>query len=301
MWHPPWCSVVIPAYNCEMFVARAIESVLCAAGPQREIIVVNDGSTDDTAQVLAAYSSRVTLLSQSNQGVSLARNRGIAAARGQYVICLDADNRLLPEGLQHLASAADSAPGAGLVFGAYQSVDANGRTQPSPLPPPMTTPIENFRQYLSRAFSIGNGSAAVRRDVFSRLQFPAGVTHGEDIVVFAQVLANYDSVSVPEYIVESHDHPGRARNDFAKYLQNGMATIDALFRADVLPTPAMRLRPIFASRWYAELARAAFKLGDRRQARQLYHKAFLTSWTSPLRGHHFGRYLRCYVPQRRAA
>jgi hypothetical protein len=160
--------------------------------------------------------------------------------------------------------------------------------------------MDNFRRYLLREFSIGNGRAAIRRDVFQTVQFPVGVTHGEDLVVFGQTLALFEAVSIPQRVAESFEHSARARNNFSALLKNGPATIEALFREDLLPAKALALRPLFAARWYAELARGAFKMGDVRLARTYYHAAFGAHWSAWTRGRHVSRYLRTYLPARAA-
>lgn len=91
----PLTSVVIPCYNAGRFLADAIESVLRQTHPALQIIVVNDGSTDDTAAVARKYHG-VRYVEQRNQGVAVARNAGLRECRGDYVIFLDADDRLLP-------------------------------------------------------------------------------------------------------------------------------------------------------------------------------------------------------------
>lgn len=95
----PTVSVVIPAHNAAWCVARAIDSVLAQRYRDFEVIVVDDGSTDETGAVVARYVNAVRLISQPNGGMSSARNAGIHAARGRYVAFLDADDRWLPDKL----------------------------------------------------------------------------------------------------------------------------------------------------------------------------------------------------------
>ncbi|MBI1345870.1 glycosyltransferase [bacterium] len=297
----PRFSVIIPTYNYGRYVSRAIDSALDALGPMREVIVVDDGSTDNTTDVLAGYGERIIAERQPNQGVSAARNRGLDSATGDYVICLDADDRLLPDAFTIFESMIIAHPDAGLVFGGYVSVEEDGRVKPGRIPPQMRSPLENFRDYLRHRFTIGNGRAAIRRELFDRIRYPVGVTHGEDLVVFGQILANTPAVSTTDCVSECFDHGLRARRNFERFLKNGTRTIEALFDPDLLPQTALQLRPEFEARWLMELARAAHKLGHMDEARRLYHRAFRCQWQQVLDLRQMGRYLRSYWPDRKAA
>jgi glycosyltransferase involved in cell wall biosynthesis len=94
----PRVSVVIPCYNSGRFLREAIESVLRQSYPAAEIVVVNDGSTDDTAAVARSF-ERVRYIEQPNQGAPASRNAGIRASTGDFLVCLDADDRLQPHAL----------------------------------------------------------------------------------------------------------------------------------------------------------------------------------------------------------
>jgi glycosyltransferase involved in cell wall biosynthesis len=92
-------SVIIPAYNAAAYIERALRSVLNQSRPADEIIVVNDGSTDGTSQILKRYEGKIRIIEQVNTGVSAARNAGIRAAAGDWIAFLDADDEWLPEKL----------------------------------------------------------------------------------------------------------------------------------------------------------------------------------------------------------
>lgn len=100
-------SVVIPTYNRASIVSMAIDSVLAQTYRDLEVIVVDDGSTDETPALLAAYGDRIRVLRQENAGPAIARNRGIAAARGELVAFLDSDDTWLPRKLERQVALLD--------------------------------------------------------------------------------------------------------------------------------------------------------------------------------------------------
>jgi glycosyltransferase involved in cell wall biosynthesis len=111
----PLVSVVIPTYNSAAFVVEAVGSVLAQTHPAVEIIVVDDGSTDATAECLRPYAGRIRYLHQENRGVSAARNAGIAAAKGDLLAFLDADDMWVPHKLERQLTCLDRHPSAGVT------------------------------------------------------------------------------------------------------------------------------------------------------------------------------------------
>ena len=116
-------SVVIPTYNSAHFLGAAIQSVLAQSYGDFELIVVDDGSRDDTPRVVASFGSRVRYLRQENAGVAAARNRGIAESSGRYVAFLDADDTWMPSKLQRQRDALEAEPTRRLCYSAFVLVD----------------------------------------------------------------------------------------------------------------------------------------------------------------------------------
>lgn len=109
------CSVVIPAYNSERYLASAIRSALSQTFADTEVIVVNDGSTDATAAVMDSFGDRITGVHQHNQGPSVARNVGMKAASGQFIAFLDSDDLWLPRRLEKMISMLDDNESLGFI------------------------------------------------------------------------------------------------------------------------------------------------------------------------------------------
>ncbi len=123
----PLVSVVIPLYNKEQTLARAISSVLSQTMPAFELLIVDDGSTDAGPGIAAAMDdARITVFSQENRGVSSARNVGIRMARGDYIAFLDADDEWEPSFLSTVLALAETYPEAGAYATGYAVHNASG-------------------------------------------------------------------------------------------------------------------------------------------------------------------------------
>lgn len=167
----PLVSVVIPCFNAESYLAEAIESVLAQEFQSTEIIVVDDGSTDTSAEVAGSYGARIELIRQRNTGISGARNSGIARARGHLLAFLDADD-LWPKGsLAARVGALDRQPNLDCVFGDMEqffSPDANPAA------------YANLRVDLRRQACRMSGSMLIRRAALNRIgPFDTGLAVAE--------------------------------------------------------------------------------------------------------------------------
>lgn len=123
----PRVSVIIATFNGSLYIADAVDSVLKQTFPDYEIIVVDDGSTDVTPEILARYGSKLRIIRQQNRGGVAARNRGYRAAKGSYIVLLDHDDRLLPDHLALLSSYLDAHPEFGVAYGDTHLINSQGR------------------------------------------------------------------------------------------------------------------------------------------------------------------------------
>ncbi len=124
-------SVVITNYNYGEYVSEAIESALQAD----EVIVVDDGSTDESQATIARYADRVRAIVQPNAGVAAARNNGIATATGDYIVCLDADDKIDGRYLDACRAALDADRGLGVAYTGLGLIQPDGQVQPNAWPP----------------------------------------------------------------------------------------------------------------------------------------------------------------------
>jgi glycosyltransferase involved in cell wall biosynthesis len=128
----PRVSAIVPAYNAAAYLGEALDSALAQTYTSLEIVVVDDGSTDATGAVADAYAAahpgRVRVIHQANAGLPGARNTAIAAARGELLALLDADDVWLPDHLERVMAVFDAEPGLALVHANIERIDANGQT-----------------------------------------------------------------------------------------------------------------------------------------------------------------------------
>jgi glycosyltransferase involved in cell wall biosynthesis len=116
----PRVSVVIPAYNSAKFLTQALESVFSQTYTDYEVILIDDGSTDNTKAIIKPYLSRINYIYQENQGVAVARNKGIEIAQGKLIAFLDADDLFLPQKLQQQVEMLTAQPDLGMVISGWQ-------------------------------------------------------------------------------------------------------------------------------------------------------------------------------------
>lgn len=127
----PLVSVIIPAYNSAKFAAKAVESVLAQTYQNYELIVIDDGSTDNTKEVLNRFAGRVNYIFQENRGPSAARNMGIKVAQGEYICFLDADDTWLPMKLEVQLAFMKNNRGIVLLFSDEEETDDKKMFSPS--------------------------------------------------------------------------------------------------------------------------------------------------------------------------
>jgi glycosyltransferase involved in cell wall biosynthesis len=159
----PVVSVVIPLYNARDVIRETLESLFAQTYPHFEVIVVDDGSTDGSGEVVQGYGDRVRYMFQPNAGVACARNRGIAAARGKYIALLDHDDLWGREKLAKQVSLLDSQPSVGMVVTDVAHIDPAGR--PMNQAGPAYQPQHEFARLFVQGFVPTPSATLIRKDL----------------------------------------------------------------------------------------------------------------------------------------
>lgn len=278
----PLISVVVPAYNYAHLLPRALDSVLAQLDADSELLIIDDGSGDNTAEVLNDYAQRypeLRVVYQSNAGAAAARNHGIRLARGAYVLLLDADDALCVGALAELRRLVRSQSGVGMVLGGQISVYPDGRERLRlPTPIPEGSPQVLVRSYLlEKRISISHGCSLFRRDLLLQCPYPERLRTGEDIPVFAHLLVSAPVLLTPLPLARIYKHADSQRHCRDNEEAYALGMVEAVFA--VLPSECQRFRQRYTAQRYLSLFRQAQQAGDVVQARRFYSRALhLCPW-----------------------
>lgn len=188
----PRFSVIMPLYNKERYLKKAIESVIAQTYRDFELIITDDGSTDNSLEVVRGLKKedrRLKILTQSNSGVAVARNNGVAASKGEYLCFLDADDWWEPMFLEEMDGLIKDNPDAGLYATNYVYFKP-GKTH-------VALKIErgymNYPEaYLHGEMPVWTGATCMPKKVFDEMGgFPVGIKLGEDFLLWAKTALHY--------------------------------------------------------------------------------------------------------------
>lgn len=205
----PKISIIIPVYNGEEYIERCLDSISKQSYENIEIIIINDGSTDNTQLICDGYlekECRARVVSKENEGVSVARNAGLDLAVGDYIYFADADDYVLQDGLKELVNRA-SETAADIVVAGYH---VNNGAHESKVPPLITKDTDDF---LCSIFTGKNHSALwnklFSRKLFDKIRFSENLSYMEDKALVSEVLIRYQPsiafLNIPVYVYFQND------------------------------------------------------------------------------------------------
>ena len=214
----PLVSVVIPSYNHAHFLGEAISSVLAQDYPRIEVVIVNDGSSDDTAQVAARF-PEVRYVEQANRGLAAARNAGLAVCTGELVVFLDADDRLLPGALEAGVRAMAAEPATGFAAGYSRFISRDGTALPTGQPQRATG--EDPYVHLLRRNRIRNPAMVMfRRDAVLRAGgFSAGIEACADYDLYLRISRAWPVAFHDQVVADYRKHGGNMSANSALMLR----------------------------------------------------------------------------------
>lgn len=190
-------SVIIPLYNKQNFIARAVNSVLSQSHIHFELIVVNDGSTDNSFDVVSnIIDHRIKIINKVNGGVSSARNLGVDTSSNEWICFLDADDYWKPNHLEEIIYLLNNYPEGKIFSTLTQEKSSKGlSTVPNGFPDNFEGYIENYFHYAKTATVFNSSSVCVNKEALIAIdKFDPNLSHGEDLDVWFKLLINYRGV-----------------------------------------------------------------------------------------------------------
>ena len=214
----PRVSVIIPAYNHAAYVRQCVDSVLAQTYKDLEIVVVDDGSTDGTFEILREYGTKIRLHHQENGGTQKARNKAVGLALGDYIALLDSDDAWLPTKLQRQIKAFSATPTPGVVYSLAYVMDSTGRvlSDRRPFGAPMSNPERAFEELLLE-FRIPTLTAVIRRSCLDEVGvFDESLIGAADRDLWLRIAAKWPILCIPESLAIYRIHPRNTTNELLR-------------------------------------------------------------------------------------
>jgi glycosyltransferase involved in cell wall biosynthesis len=263
---PAWpltTSIVIPCFDQTRFLCRALESALTQTWPSTEVVVVDDGSSEDVAGVVAAYHGVRYIRHASRAGVAAARNAGLVDCDGDFVVFLDADDELLPDAVETGISRLLADPRAAFTAGRATPIDEHGVQIDAPPPAVRAGVDDRFAKLTTTNFIWTPGAALFRRGVLLRAGgFDPRWSSAADYELYLRLAREWPIDWHGRPVVRYRQHPASMSTAVAQMLRETLSILDAAGADDAARTGWKR--------WYgdrlADVARGRWKDGDRRGA-----------------------------------
>lgn len=272
----PTVSVVIPAYNAAPLLPDTIDSVLDQTYAHVEVIVVDDGSADETPEILADYGDAIRAIRQENAGSASARNRGIEAAEGEYIALLDADDRWLPRKLERQMQQLTTHPDLLWNYTDWLHVDGTTGETIYRASQVVDHPSGDVLRPLIGRLFIPPSTEVIRRDVFEEVGlYDESRLHriSEDWEFTLRVAERYPVGYVNEPLVKRPRHPGKKTStmDLEHALQSRRAIIEKAIQRN--PDRLADLRDPALANLYTKIGRKWLDREERATARSMFGQA----------------------------
>jgi glycosyltransferase involved in cell wall biosynthesis len=212
-------SVIIPCYNQSHFLKEAIESIRGQTYNEYEIIVINDGSTDQTGAVARKFSN-VRLIEQNNTGLASARNAGLYESKGEFVVFLDSDDRLLPRSLETGVRVLRQHPECAFVSGFCNYIDFDGSNLPFIAQPQIADESDHYTALLQKNYIWSPANVMYRRSIFEQVSgFDTAINPTADYELYLRIAKHFSVLQHGEIVAEYRQHVESMSSNHARMLK----------------------------------------------------------------------------------
>jgi glycosyltransferase involved in cell wall biosynthesis len=272
----PKASVIIPTYNHDRFVSQAVDSALAQTYPDVEVVVVDDGSTDQTRTQLAKYEGQIDYIYQENKGLSAARNAGILAARGDYFLFLDADDLVSSDKLELHVPLLEARPDFGLVYSGWKYIDEDNTQVLGEVRPGKQGQV--LKDLLCRTLFFPPGAAVVRRECLDQVGlFDESCPAAADTDMWVSIArAGYAFGYVDRALCQYRVVKGSMSSNNANQARNEFARLDKFFADPDLPDDIKALEAEVYSILHYEFGAKCYHAGEVDLGQEHLRKAIST-------------------------
>jgi glycosyltransferase involved in cell wall biosynthesis len=279
----PQVSVVMPCLNAARFIERALDSIDEQTIKDYEVLVIDNGSTDDTVDIVERRQSpRIQLLHQPEPGVSHARNKGLANARGPLIAFLDADDTWAPNCLERLLEGFESRPDAVLAYCGWQNIGCSEQRD-KPFVPPDYENEEKLSLLLQRCRWPIHATLTRRESIEDAGRFNTALSHAEDFLLWLTIAHDKPIVRVPEVLAYYHFHDaGQASSQSTRAAIQHLEAQSLFLKSHPLVVKALGKNKV-AELTYGELLHRGYVLywkRDLRAARTIFRVVMKTGYGS---------------------
>jgi len=273
----PLVSIIIPTYNYGKYLARAIRSCLDQTHKHLEIIVIDDGSTDNTREVAQGFSDKIIYIHQQNMGVSSARNHGLERAMGEFITFLDADDYLTEDSIEAKLHVLLEHPDIGTVFSQAYSEDTDGGNRTfKPVLHEDCVSDKFYEDLLMGRLPFQTCGFLMRYSLAQQFRFPVDLSNGEDVAYFTKVLFAAKAYFCAKPMVTNRRHPDSLRHNVGLIKKQGIEPIPTILNDPYYHGALDHLKQDLTANRCLELSRRFYLSGEKGLARQYYLKGIRT-------------------------
>ena len=289
-------SIIIPTYNYANTLERAVLSVCKQMDKETEVIIVNDGSTDSTKDVLWSLKQelqdKIKVYNKTNGGLSSTRNFGMQHATGDYFIFLDADDEMAEDAIHQMREHLKLHSNSQFIIGGHTSVFSNGKRKlhtPSALP---KQPLAKLKAYLiDKTLSLSNGACLMHKSIFNGLAYPENFRNSEDIPIFAHALANFECSIIKAPLANVYKHDDSLRHNVV-YAENvGLLLVQEVFNSKRISAELQTLKKPFLVQRLLSLSRVCHENNRHLQCADFFTRAFKHDWRVVLKWSYFKKFV----------
>ncbi len=292
----PLVSIIIPTYNYAQYLQVAIESCVKQSYKNLEIIVVDDGSTDNTKEITQRFVNKIVYVYQKNMGVSGARNTGLELAKGDFITFLDADDYLTEDSIERRLNLLLERKDIYFVISTTYSKNIfdNTLTAKNKLEEDMISD-KLHEALLLRYIPFQISAVLMRSQHAKQFIFPLQIANGEDIAYFTKIFFKTKGYFLAKPTAVTCSHPDSLRHKIEEIKKQDTALIDIIFDDPYYGKALNYLRKDFTAHRCFEFFRRFYNSGDKVLARKYYVKAIATKPSKIFKIDYVIKFLRTYL------